>query len=53
VPKEIINADPFERSAWKKSQAGHARVIAPVGGFKAWAAAQLPVEKGAALAAEG
>jgi rhodanese-related sulfurtransferase/glyoxylase-like metal-dependent hydrolase (beta-lactamase superfamily II) len=52
----VVHCEGGYRSAIAASvfaQAGHVRVMDLVGGFKAWAASQLPVEKGSALAAEG
>ena len=50
----VVHCEGGYRSAIAASlfaQTGHARVMDLVGGFKAWAASQLPVEKG--TAAEG
>ena len=44
---------PVRNSRQRVCPEGHARVMDLVGGFKAWAASQLPVETGSAVAAEG
>jgi len=52
----VVHCEGGYRSAIAASvfaQTGHARVMDLVGGFKAWAASQLPVEKESAVAAEG
>jgi rhodanese-related sulfurtransferase len=52
----VVHCEGGYRSAIAASvfaQTGQARVMDLVGGFKAWAASQLPIEKGSALAAEG
>jgi len=52
----VVHCEGGYRSAIAASlfaQMGHARVMDLVGGFKAWAASQLPVETGLAVAAEG
>jgi rhodanese-related sulfurtransferase len=52
----VVHCEGGYRSAIAASvfaQTGHARVMDLVGGFKAWAASQLPVETGSAVAAEG
>jgi hydroxyacylglutathione hydrolase len=52
----VVHCEGGYRSAIAASvfaQADHSRIMDLVGGFKAWAASQLPVEKGSALAAEG
>jgi rhodanese-related sulfurtransferase len=52
----VVHCEGGYRSAIAASvfaQTGQARVMDLVGGFKAWAASQLPIEKGSVLAAEG
>jgi rhodanese-related sulfurtransferase/glyoxylase-like metal-dependent hydrolase (beta-lactamase superfamily II) len=52
----VVHCEGGYRSAIAASifaEMGRTRVMDLVGGFKAWAASQLPVEKGSALAAEG
>jgi rhodanese-related sulfurtransferase len=51
----VVHCEGGYRSAIAASvfaQTGHARVMDLVGGFKAWAASHLPIEKGSAIAAE-